>query len=52
LEGKAKAQIAVTHLALLGVKRQEPAFWGYERRAARLAALLLALRSAAQDVKG
>lgn len=28
LEGKAKAQIAVTHLAQLGVKRQEPAFWG------------------------
>ena len=30
LEGKAEALAAVTHLALLGVKRQEPAFWGYQ----------------------
>ena len=27
LEGKSKALVAVTHLALLGVKRQEAAFW-------------------------
>ena len=30
--GEGKSEVAVTHLALLGVKRQEPAFWGlYER---------------------
>ena len=27
LEGKAKALVAVTHLALLGVREQEAAFW-------------------------
>ena len=27
LEGKAKASVAVTHLALLGVREQEAAFW-------------------------
>ncbi len=26
-----KSLFAVTHLALLGVKRQEPTFWGYKR---------------------
>ena len=30
--GEGKSEVAVTHLASLGVKRQEPAFWGlYER---------------------
>ena len=24
--------VAVTHLAMLGVKKQEAAFWGYERK--------------------
>ena len=28
IAGEGKSMIAVTHLALLGVKRQEPAFWG------------------------
>ena len=29
LEGKAKALVAVTHLALLGVREQKAAFWAY-----------------------
>ena len=33
LEGKVKVLVAVTHLALLGVKRQEPAFWGKKQSA-------------------
>ena len=28
---KAEALFAVTHLALLGVKKQEAAFWGYNK---------------------
>ena len=32
LEGKAKALVAVAHLALLGVKKQEAAFWGYQQK--------------------
>ena len=31
-QGKAEALVAVTHLASLGVKRQEPAFWGIHKR--------------------
>jgi len=27
--GEGKSLVAVAHLASLGVKRQEPAFWGY-----------------------
>lgn len=27
--GEGKSKVAVTHLALLGVKVQEPAFWGF-----------------------
>ena len=30
LEGKAKALVAVTHLALLGVREQEAAFWAHD----------------------
>ena len=29
IAGEGKSLVAVTHLALLGVKRQEPAFRGY-----------------------
>lgn len=35
-EGKCK--VAVTHLALLGVKRQETAFWGIIQKKKRLIA--------------
>ena len=30
LEGKAKALVAVTHLALLGVREQGAAFWAFD----------------------
>ena len=30
MEGKAKALVAVTHLALLGVREQEAAFWAHD----------------------
>ena len=36
IAGEGKSMVAVTHLALLGVKRQEPAFWGFKRRRKRL----------------
>ena len=29
--GEGKSKVAVTHLALLGVKIQEPAFWGFTK---------------------
>ena len=29
--GEGKSEVAVTHLALLGVKRQEPTFWGIRK---------------------
>ena len=45
-EGKSKA--AVTHLALLGVKRQETAFWGlFQRKSSADALLFLAIKSKA-----
>ena len=31
LSGEGKSEVAVTHLASLGVKRQEPAFWGFTK---------------------
>ncbi len=31
--GEGRREVAVTHLALLGVKKQEPAFWVKEWRA-------------------
>lgn len=36
--GEGKSIAAVTHLARLGVRRQEPAFWGYtnDKRAVRM----------------
>ncbi len=40
LSGEGKSMVAVTHLALLGVKRQEPAFWGYTKDKGELLATL------------
>ena len=38
--GEGKSVVAVTHLALLGVKRQEPAFWAYTKDKGELLATL------------
>ena len=44
VQWKAEIAVAVAHLALLGVKRQEPAFWGlHKRKAVIMAAFLLFL---------
>ena len=42
--GEGKSVVAVTHLALLGVKRQEPAFWAYTEDERELLATLFFAR--------